>query len=140
MHDPDDIDDSGNDLTGHDLRIARKQAALELRAEGMTKNDVAAGVGVVRHTITRWIQTDPEFAARWREATHFKVDDLKSEALRRAMAGSDKLLMFMLCNLAPDQFSQTQKIEHSGAIQMAQAILAARRRVQGQAGDDCPLT
>jgi hypothetical protein len=44
------------------------------------------------------------------------------------MSGSDKLLMFLLCNYAPDQFSQTQRLEHTVDESMAKRIADSRKR------------
>lgn len=116
-------------------REARKEAALELLAEGCDLSETAAALGVHRHTLRRWRQGDPEFARRCVEAAKVHVDALKAEAERRALRGSDKLLMFLLCNYAPDQFSMQSKLEVSAGAGLADAILAARQRAKG----DCPL-
>ena len=45
-------------------------------------------------------QRDEDFAVAWHEALEDACDELESEARRRALAGSDQLLMF-LSALAP---------------------------------------
>jgi hypothetical protein len=45
-------------------------------------------------TVHSWRTHDPEFKARWDEAMEQGTDRLEDVVLERAMAGSDKLLMF----------------------------------------------
>ena len=118
-------------------RETQKRVFVELIGEGCNISEACAAVGINRSTVFRWRRDDAEFAAQVKQAFVVRVDTLVKEAERRAMRGSDKLLMFMLCNYAPDRFAMTQKIEHSGAIDTAAAILAARRRVGvGEPGED----
>lgn len=116
-------------------REARKAVVLELLAEGCNLREAAAALGIHRGTIRRWRLADPEFAAGVRTAFKANVESLKGEAERRAMNGSDKLLMFLLCNYAPEQFSQQSKVEVSAGAGLAEAIIAARQRARS----DCPL-
>jgi hypothetical protein len=54
--------------------------------------------GVTRSTVYEWRNADPEFRARWDEALEQGLDALEDEGMRRAFAGSDRLLMYMLSN------------------------------------------
>lgn len=92
----------------------RQEMFLELlRTTGVRDGDAAEIVGVHRVTAYRWRQ-NPEFAARYEEAKKIRLETLIKEAERRAVAGSDRLLEFLLCNYAPDKFSNKQKLEHGG--------------------------
>lgn len=117
-------------------REARKEAVLELLAEGLNFSEAAAALGMHRHTIRKWRKADPDFAQRCVDAAKVRVETLKAEAERRALRGSDKLLMFLLCNYAPDQFSMQSKLEVSAGADLAATIAAARQRARA---GDCPL-
>jgi transposase-like protein len=125
------------DALDPDLKSTRKRVVLELLAEGSSICEAARGVGLDRSTVFRWRQHDPEFAQACRQALVANVEVLKREAERRALKGSDKLLMFLLCNYAPEQFSQAQKVEVHDAGGIAAQIVAARKRLHAQ--QDCPL-
>lgn len=56
----------------------------------------ASAAGVDRSTSYRRAERDPAFAAAWAEASDDAIDTLEGEARRRALAGSDALLMFLL--------------------------------------------
>lgn len=120
-----------------DPRGTQRRVFLELIAEGSNIGEACAALGVNRSTVFRWRKDDPGFNAAVLRAFVANIEGLKREAERRAMKGSDKLLMFLLCNYAPDQFSNTQKLEHSGAVDLANAVLAARGRATPSG--ECPL-
>jgi len=52
--------------------------------------------GIARGTAKQHKASDPAFKERWIEAWETGIDQLEEEAHKRAMAGSDILLMFML--------------------------------------------
>lgn len=99
----------------------RQEAFLDLLNEhGLNDRDAAEIVGVSRWTVWRW-KKEPDFAPRYKAARQVRLDHLIKEAERRAMNGSDKLLEFLLCNYAPDQFSNKQKVEHQGGFNLTVA-------------------
>lgn len=115
-------------LTPQQRKAERKAAYVELIASGCSHSEAAEGVGVDRATAWRWRQNDPEFARACGEALKVNIETLKREAERRAIRGSDKLLMFLLERYDPSQFHLAQKLEHSGTVDLASAVIAARRR------------
>ncbi len=58
--------------------------------------------GIHRRTWYLWRKTDPAFDAMVEEAHETVADDLEAEAIRRAMDGSDSLLMFLLRGRKPE--------------------------------------
>jgi len=96
----------------------RQEAFLELIEAGARDPLAAEGAGVHRVTAYRWKRHDPEFKARYDAAREVRLEHLVKEAERRAMNGSDKLLEFLLCNYAPDRFSNKQKVETTGAMSL----------------------
>lgn len=123
--------------TASQRKVERKRVFVELMASGCSFTEAAEGVGVNRVTAFRWKQEDPEFAQACRTALRIGVDVLKAEAERRALKGSDKLLMFLLERYDRETFHIAQKLEHSGQVDLAAAVLAARRRTGGT-GDSEP--
>lgn len=77
---------------------------LELvRQTGNTRLS-ADGAGVDRTTPYARAARDPRFAAQWAQAQEDAVDVLEAEARRRALSGSDAILMFLLRALRPDRY------------------------------------
>lgn len=152
MDDTDALDIPGargehGDLTPAETALStlneRQAAVLELIGAGMRDGEAARALGLHRWCVWRWKRDCPEFLAKYKEARKITVSVLRAEAERRAMRGSDKLLEFLLCNYAPDQFRRTQHIEATGkdgaplippehAADRAAALLAmARLRKDG---------
>ena len=44
-------------------------------------------------------------------------------------AGSDRLLIFLLCAYAPEQFQERQVLDHRGKLDIAETIAKARKRI-----------
>ncbi len=109
----------------------RQEIFLACIEGGATYAEATAEVGVHRATSWRWKQ-DPDFARRYRAARRGSVARLRREAERRAMAGSDRLLIFLLCSYAPEQFQERAVLDHRGKVDLANTIAAARRRVAAQ--------
>jgi len=63
--------------------------------------EAARAAKISRRQHYRWVKTDPDYASRAADAKADYLDMLTSECDRRAMAGSDRLLMFRLRMLDP---------------------------------------
>lgn len=98
---------------------------------GATYSEATEQVGVHRVTAWRWKQ-DPQFLRRYQAARRGSVAKLRREAERRAMAGSDRLLIFLLCSYAPEQFQERAVLDHRGKIDLASTIAQARQRLDGK--------
>jgi hypothetical protein len=66
----------------------------------------AAAAGIGRSTLSEDRRKDQEFAKAWDDAVMQGIDRLEDEAYRRAMAGSDTLLTFMLRGRRPDVYAR----------------------------------
>lgn len=107
----------------------RQELFLELIADsGIRDSDAAAAIGMSRWAPARWRRDDPFFAERYKVARQIRIDHLVKEAERRAINGSDRLLEFLLCNYAPDRFSNKQKLEHTGELALAERLTRGRGR------------
>jgi ribosome modulation factor len=67
--------------------------------------------GISRDTPYKRAQVDPAFAEAWRAAREDAVDTLEAEARRRALAGSDTLIMFLLKSLRPDVYRERASVD-----------------------------
>src|SRR5450631_3101560 len=69
--------------------------------------------GVPRSTAYRHRAADSEFASAWSGALEDACDELEVEARRRAIAGSDGLLQFLLRAHRPGVYVDRRRVEHS---------------------------
>ena len=67
---------------------------------------------VGRRTHYDWLERDAEYAVAFESAHDEAADNLEEEARRRAMAGSDTLLIFLLKGARPDRYRERH--EHTG--------------------------
>jgi len=79
---------------------------LEALARGMSPARAAKVAGVGRSTAYLWRREDPEFAQKWDDAVADGIDLLEDEVCRRALEGSDKLLMFLLERRRPEVWAR----------------------------------
>lgn len=89
---------------------------FRLLSEGNRVRHAAVAVAIHSTTLYRYRREDPVFAKRWEDAQRIPVEKLESEALRRALAGSDKMMEFMLKALAPNKYRERTEIQHSGGL------------------------
>jgi hypothetical protein len=76
----------------------------------------AAAAGIHRTTAYHWRETDGAFRMAWDAALDVATDSLEEEARRRAVSGSDVLLIFLLKAHRPQKFRDNVSHEHSGGI------------------------
>jgi hypothetical protein len=87
---------------------------LEAIATGATVSQAAKAGNVGRTTVYDKIANDPKFAAAFDNATEQGTDLLEAEATRRAISGSDTMLIFLLKARRPRRFRDNATIEHTG--------------------------
>jgi hypothetical protein len=88
---------------------------LRQLSQGNSVRQAAASVGVSYHTMYSLRRNNAEFAKRWEEACKISIPRLETEAFRRAMAGSDRMLMFVLERRAPHLYGARQSIDHTSS-------------------------
>lgn len=96
----------------HEERI---EEFLRLLGQGCTVRQAAAAVAINWSVLYRKRKADPAFAKAWDDAQRVSVGHLVQEAERRAMNGSDRLLMFLLSSY-DEKFKQRASIEHQGGF------------------------
>ena len=92
-------------------KAERAEEFLRLLGEGLTVRKAAAASYLNYVTLYRRRKEDPAFAKRWEDAQRISIPRLETEAFRRAMLGSDKLLMFVLERRAPHLYGARQALE-----------------------------
>ena len=108
-----------------------------------------AGVG--RSSIFDWRAADASFDRAFREAFDSGTDRFEAEARRRALAGSDLLLLFLLKQRDPKRFNQRMvvvsgdpenpiAVQHSGAPDNVVSYLPENHRDRPAPDDDPPRT
>jgi len=78
------------------IRQHKKTKFLDAFASVGTITHAANITGIDRSTHYVWLSRDPEYKLAFEEAEQGAIDSLEAEARRRAMAGSDTLLIFLL--------------------------------------------
>lgn len=93
----------------------RKEQFLAMIEDySVTDGAAALAVGVDRVTAWRW-KKDPVFKERYDKARKVCLDQLVKEAERRAVNGSDRLLMFLLEHYDPERFGKREEINLGNA-------------------------
>lgn len=123
--------------TASERKAERKRAFIELCADGLNYSEAAEALGVHRLTAYNWRREDPAFEQACRDAFKTSVERLEQHVEKRAFQ-SDKVAMWLLERRAPEKYHIAQKLEHSGAVDLAGAVLAGRRRaaVSDEPGSD----
>lgn len=109
-----------------------EQAFLHALSQLGNVTAAAEAVGLGRRTVYVWREADPDFAARWAEATEEAVERMEQEAWRRATQGvdrpvyqggkqvgmvkeySDNLLIFLLKGSKPEKYRERTEISGPG--------------------------
>jgi len=117
-------------------RTDKKRAAfLKCLANGDSVQNAANVIGVSRGTVYRWKDEDKAFAAAWEEALDAGIERLEDAAYKRALDGSDTLMIFLLKAKRPTVYADRQRLEHTGAgggpvqvLAASDAVLTALRK------------
>ena len=84
----------------------KQRAFLAAYAKCGNITQAAEVSNVGRRTHYNWMESDPGYVAAFRDACDEAIDVLEAEARRRALAGSDLLLIFQLKALRPDVYRE----------------------------------
>ena len=99
------------------IRHRKKSAFLAAFCEcgNVSKSTKAAKIN--RTTHYQWLKDDPEYAAAFSEAEQIAVAELEDEARKRAMKGSDLLMIFLLKHLKPERYRERLETKVSGTVE-----------------------
>lgn len=82
----------------------------------------ASAAGVSRTAPYKRATSSARFARRWAKAREDAIDTLEAEARRRALSGSDALLMFLLRAHRPERYRETLRLDlRAEATRIAEA-------------------
>jgi hypothetical protein len=99
-------------MNGRTVRTPAIRAKfLELLGESGNVAATCAALGLHRPVIYAWRHADPAFARDWDNALQLGSEAIEDEARRRAMAGSDYLLVFLLKGLKPEKYKQNSSVD-----------------------------
>ena len=101
---------------------------LEALQQGHTVASACRVAGVGRTTAYEARRRDEQFALAWQDLEEGAVEVLEAEAYRRAMAGSDKLMEFLLKARRPQVYRERVDLRHGGEADAREA--EARERVR----------
>jgi hypothetical protein len=93
--------------------------------------EACRAAGIARWTAyRRERQRSERFALAWADAEQEITDALEAEAYRRALDGSDRLLMFLLRALRPEKYSERYQLQHSRTVAHGVDILGGKDPIQ----------
>ena len=147
------MDENGNGHNGANGTLASNR---KLMADFIAKFRDCGNVrlaceaaGVPRRTAYNWRERWATFRDEWDEAEEDAVDKLDAEAWKRAIKGSDRLLMFLLQAHRRDVYNVPQRQEFSGPDggpvettvrvnvgQLTDSELTALAEIAGRIGND----
>jgi len=133
------------------LTTVKQAGFLAVLAQCCNVGRACAAVQIDRSTAYVWREKDADFARAWDKALAVGVSALEDEAHRRAFEGvdepvfyqgescgavrkySDTLAIFLLKSHNPEKYRDNAKLELSGRVEMADAIMTARMRTNKDA-------
>jgi hypothetical protein len=94
-----------------------KPTFLSSMLESGTVTEACRAAGIDRSTAYRARQQDETFAIAWADVEERSTEELETVAMRRAIDGSDTLMIFLLKARRPEKYRENVKIEHAGSVQ-----------------------
>jgi hypothetical protein len=79
-------------------------------------------VGVQKEAVYSRMEKDQAFARAFDEACELAIEDLEAEARKRALSGSDKLLMFLLRAHKPELYGERSTLVHDGQVRTVVSV------------------
>lgn len=98
----------------HRAILQRQKRYLAAYAECGSLKEAAQITGIGKSAHYEWLAKYPEYRVAYETATQRAIDSLEEEAKRRAMVGSDNLMMFMLKAKRPNEFRDMSTVRVDG--------------------------
>jgi hypothetical protein len=114
---------------GSDLPYERR--FLNALRSGLTVTRACIEAEVAFSTVHSWRTHDPEFKAKWDEAMEQGADRLEDVARDRAVAGSDRLLIFLLKGRRPEKYRRPPEAKINQAAVLTPEQARERLRLLG---------
>lgn len=97
-----------------DIKANNQRVFVEQLVKGQTITAAAKASGICRRTAYSWRESDKTFAEVWDDALEIGTEKLETEATRRALEGSDTLLIFLLKARRPKIYRERVSTEVTG--------------------------
>ena len=98
------------------IRHPKKAAMLAAIAKTGNISASARAAEIDRSTHYEWLHADPDYAAAVDQALEDAIDVLEAVARKRAIVGSDVLLIFLLKGARPERYRERYQVEHAGKV------------------------
>ena len=93
------------------LKDARQTTVLKAFVQCLKVGEACKSADVPRANWYNWMRSDPGFRATVQQILEASTDELEMEGMRRAMEGSDQLLMFFLKTRRREKYGDKHVIE-----------------------------
>lgn len=124
------------------LEAAGIDRVCEMIRNGELMSEIAASLGVSKSSLTEWIQADGERSARARASRALTAQHWDEKAEAEIARATDPFEIsrakelahhyrWRASKIAPTEYGEKIGVEHSGTVQLADALEAARKRVKG---------
>ena len=90
------------------MKALWQKAFLAALEQTGSVTQAAEAAKISRFSVYKYKREDPNFARQWDEALDMAADTLEDEARKRAFAGSDNLLMFLLKGIRPQKWRESR--------------------------------
>lgn len=105
------------------IRTPKKEAAfLEELSQGNSVAQACRAAEIGRTTAYDWRNADEDFAARWDAAIEEGTDLLEDAAKKRAIDGSDTLMIFLMKGRRPDKYRDNSTVKLQGDPDQPQVL------------------
>lgn len=110
----------------------REKFLAALKA-GASVSKAATDAGIPRRTAYNWRDADKTFAESWDDAIEEGTDRLEDEGVKRGLATSDTMLIFMLKARRPEKFKDRAHVDIDLAVGRGSRMEAALKRLKSKA-------
>ena len=111
----------------HGITHPKKRAMLAALSQTGNVSAAARAAGIGRRTHYCWLDDDPRYVLAVEQAMEEAADVLEAVARKRAVHGSDLLLIFLLKAIRPEKFRERHHMEHAGDIKLQASVNAMRQ-------------
>jgi hypothetical protein len=114
---------SGPEIPGRPADRIRKFMDAYAKTGSLRAAARSAKISLFAHY--EMLATSDSYRKQFEAAQQQVADLLEAEAFRRALAGSDELLTFLLRAWLPERYRETTMVEHSGTVTLSEMATSA---------------
>ncbi len=113
-----------------------KETMLRLYRELGTITSACEGTGITRQTHYNWLDNDAEYKAAIKSMDEDCAILLEDAAKKRALDGSDTLLIFLLKAARPEKYRERTEIKHDFTTVSDAELIAQAESIIAGAGEE----